>query len=146
MKQYTLHVLFSPCREKSTKRAPRKESTHGTFLTDPFPLSACHFARRNGFIRCSVAVCHRAAMAAERRHCGYLPVRQKQRGEFRADGAPPSVRVFGFWRPSARSALGAEWRRGRAHQGDGFPRKGPWVSSLGGVLLVLFFRHGKKST
>ena len=37
-------VLFSLCREKSTKRAPLKESTHGTFLKDPFPLSARHFA------------------------------------------------------------------------------------------------------
>ena len=26
------------------KRAPLKESTHGTFLKDPFPLSARHFA------------------------------------------------------------------------------------------------------
>ena len=39
-----VYVLFSPCREKSTKRAPLKESTHGTFLKDPFPLSARHFA------------------------------------------------------------------------------------------------------
>ena len=38
------YVLFSLCREKSTKRAPRKESTHGTFLTDPIALSARHFA------------------------------------------------------------------------------------------------------
>ncbi|MBR5123551.1 MAG: hypothetical protein IKU90_00340, partial [Clostridia bacterium] len=29
------YVLFCPWRQKSTKRAPRKESTHGTFLTDP---------------------------------------------------------------------------------------------------------------
>ena len=34
------YVLFSLCREKSTKRAPLKESTHGTFLKDPFPYSA----------------------------------------------------------------------------------------------------------
>ncbi len=39
-----VYVLFSPCREKSTKRAPLKESTHGTFLKDPIPLSARHFA------------------------------------------------------------------------------------------------------
>ncbi len=35
---------------------------------------------------------------------------------------------------------------GRADQAKGSLRKVPWVLSLSGVLLVLFFRQGKKST
>ena len=37
-------------------------------------------------------------------------------------------------------------RKSRADQDDGYVRKKPWVSSLRGVLLVLFCRHGQKST
>ena len=33
-----------------------------------------------------------------------------------------------------------------AHKDDGYVRKKPWGSSLRGVLLVLFCRHGQKST
>ena len=50
------YVLFSLCREKSTKRAPRKESTHGTFLTNPIPSSARHYTRGEMATRCTVAV------------------------------------------------------------------------------------------
>ena len=35
---------FCPWRQKGAQRAPLKESTHGTFLKDPIPLSARHFA------------------------------------------------------------------------------------------------------
>ena len=35
---------FCPWRQKGAQRAPLKESTHGTFLKNPFPLSARHFA------------------------------------------------------------------------------------------------------
>ena len=37
-------------------------------------------------------------------------------------------------------------RKSRAVQDDGYLRKKPWVSSLGGALLVLFSRHREKST
>ena len=40
-----VYVLFSLCREKSTKRAPLKEETHGFFLK--YPSSYCaHFFRQ----------------------------------------------------------------------------------------------------
>ncbi len=35
---------FCPWLQKGAQRAPLKESTHGTFLKDPIPLSARHFA------------------------------------------------------------------------------------------------------
>ena len=73
-----------------------------------------------------------------------LPAEKK--GEFRADGAPPSVRVFGSWRLYARSDSFAVWRKSRADQEDGYLRKKPWVSSLSGVLSVAFCRHGQKAT
>ena len=71
---------------------------------------------------------------------------QKQRDEFRAVGAPPSVRVFGSWRLYARSDSFAGWRKSRADLEDGYLRKKPWVSSLSGVLSVAFCRHGQKAT
>ena len=35
-------------------------------------------------------------------------------------------------------------RKSRAEQGDGFPRKGPWVPFLGGALWAPFSRQGEK--
>ena len=78
------------------------------------------------------------------RQTPYLPAEKK--GELRADGAPPIVRVIGSWRPFAQSDSFASRRKSRADQDDGYVRKKPWVSSLRGVLLVLFCRHGQKST
>ena len=43
------------------------------------------------------------------RQTPYLPAEKK--GEFRADGAPPFVRVIGSWRPYARSTSFAYWRK-----------------------------------
>ena len=37
-------VLFSPCREKSTKRAPRKGGPHGASLTEPTTCARDPFA------------------------------------------------------------------------------------------------------
>ncbi len=78
------------------------------------------------------------------RQTPYLPAEKK--GELRADGAPLSVRVIGSWRLSAQSDSFASRRKSRADQVVGFSREAPWVTPLRGVLLVLFFRHGKKST
>ena len=38
------------------------------------------------------------------------------------------------------------FRRMRCRSGDRLPKERTWVLSLGGVLLVLFCRHGQKST
>ena len=40
------HVLFSPCREKSTKRAPRKRGPQGASLTEPTTCARDPFARK----------------------------------------------------------------------------------------------------
>ena len=71
---------------------------------------------------------------------------QKQRNEFRAVVTLTDVRAFGSWRPHARSDSFAVWRKSRADEDDGYLRKKPWVSSLGGVLSVAFCRHGQKAT
>ena len=39
-------VLFSPCREKSTKRAPRKGGPQGASLTEPTTYARDPFAHR----------------------------------------------------------------------------------------------------
>ena len=49
---------------KVPKEAPRKESTHGTFLTDPIALSARHFTKGEMATRCKVAVCRVAEVSA----------------------------------------------------------------------------------
>ena len=78
------------------------------------------------------------------RQTPYLPAEKK--GEFRADGAPPFVRVIGSWRPCARSDSFAFWRKSRADQVEGFSREAPWVTPLRGALSVPFSRHGEKET
>ena len=78
------------------------------------------------------------------RQTPYLP--EEKKGEFRADGTLPFVRAFGSLRPHAQSDSFASWRKSRADQVVGFLREAPWVTPLRGVLLVLFCRHGQKST
>ena len=102
------------------KRAPLKESTHGTFLKDPFPLSARHFAygeMANALLSRSLPWSRTVVRVTTARLVTRLvrptvspsPTsktatwRIQQMGEFRADGTLPSVRALGFWRPYARS-------------------------------------------
>ena len=57
----------------------------------------------------------------------------------------PTVRLYGklrLYRVSAHLPLANE----HADEGIGSLRKVPWVLSLSGALLVLFCRHGQKST
>ena len=61
-------------------------------------------------------------------------------------GAPPAIRLHGKLRLNSALASFAIKRKRRADKGKGSLRKVPWVLSLSGVLLVLFFRQGKKST
>ena len=56
---------------------------------------------------------------------------QKPRGEFRAVGAPPSVRVFGSWRPDAQSdSFVPEWAKESRRSGGGFLKGGTVGDSL----------------
>ena len=105
---------------KVPKESPLKESTHGTFLKDPFPLSARHFAygeMANALLSRSLPWSRTVVRMTTARLVTRLvrptvspsPTsktatwRIQQMGEFRADGAPPFVRVIGSWRPYARS-------------------------------------------
>ena len=59
------------------------------------------------------------------------------KGEFRADGAPPFVRVNGSLRPHAQSDSFA-LRKSRANQVVGFLREAPWVTPLSGDSFGTF--------
>ena len=65
-----IYVLFSPCREKSTKRAPLEGKTHGFPLKSPFSFACAE--RRNSaplLIARQVAVqpfCRKRAISAAR--------------------------------------------------------------------------------
>ena len=102
------------------KRAPLKESTHGTFLKNPFPLSARHFAygemanalssRSLPWSRVAVRVTAARLVARLVATHGFpLPDKKnsnlglQQSGELRAVVTLTSVRVIGSWRLSARS-------------------------------------------
>ena len=58
--------------------------------------------------------------------------------------APTTPRVTVRWRRIR--AISPPRSGGRANEDDGSLRKKPWVSSLGGALLVLFSPRGEKST
>ena len=58
--------------------------------------------------------------------------------------APTTPRVTVRWRHGC--AISPPRGGGRADKDDGSLRKKPWVSSLGGALLVLFSPRGEKST
>ena len=58
--------------------------------------------------------------------------------------APTTPRVTVRWRHIR--AISPPWNGGRANEEDRSLRKKPWVSSLGGALLVLFSPRGEKST
>ena len=58
--------------------------------------------------------------------------------------APTTPRVT--VRPRHICAISPPWNGGRANEEDRSLRKKPWVSSLGGALLVLFSPRGEKST
>ena len=65
------------------------------------------------------------------RQTPYLPAEKK--GEFRADGAPPSVRVFGSWRPCAQSdSFAPLWAKESRRSGGGFLKGGTVGDSLEG--------------
>ena len=68
-------------------------------------------------------------------------------GDFRADGAPPFVRVIWCPRPSAHSdSFALLWARESRAQVVGSVREAPRGPPLRGALLVLFSRQGEKST
>ena len=102
------------------KRAPLKESTHGTFLKNSIALSARHFAygeMDNALSGRSLPWSRTVVRVTTARLAACLVATQsfsfsdkingdfgqKPRGEFRTGGAPPSVRVFGSWRLYAQS-------------------------------------------
>ena len=58
--------------------------------------------------------------------------------------APTTPRVYG--KPRRIRAISPPRGGGRAEKEDRSLRKKPWVSSLGGALLVLFSPRGEKST
>ena len=78
---------------------------------------------------------------------------QKQSGEFRAVGAPPSVRVFGSWRPYAQSdSFAPLWAKVSRGSGGGFLKGGTvgdsleWRSFVKCEALRLSSRQGEKGT
>ena len=65
------------------------------------------------------------------RQTPYLPAEKK--GEFRTNGAPPSVRVIGSWRPYAQSdSFAPLWARESRGSGGGFLKGGTVGDSLEG--------------
>ena len=65
------------------------------------------------------------------RQTPYLPAEKK--GEFRADGVPPSVRVIGSWLPHAQSdSFAPPWAKESRGSGGGFLKGGTVGDSLEG--------------
>ena len=99
--------------------------------------------------RCAAIVAVAASPLRRARHAirqtPYLPAEKK--GELRANGAPPSVRVIGSWRLSARSgSFAPPWAKESRRSGGGFLREAPWVTPLRGALSVPFSQHVEKGT
>jgi len=76
-----------------------------------------------------------------------FPVPLRASGELSADGAPPFVRAIGYPRPSAHSdSFATPMAKESRTQVVGSVREAPGGLPCVAFLLVLFFRHGKKST
>ena len=147
---------------KVPKERPLRESPTVPPLRNPPPNPHDSFALRKSLTARVVAKTQRPARTAERRSCGTRPfasapscsfscrIKEKpwvatKRVNIRAVVTLTAVRLSGklrLYSVSAHLPLANE----HADQAIGSLRKVPWVLSLRGVLLVLFFRHGKKST
>ena len=102
-----IYVLFSPCREKSTKRAPRKGGPQGASLTEPTTYARDPFAHKGakesecaegrGQQRARTNGGAPSALSSpEARRRKRKPIESSPRtGETRELGAPPRLRTSG---------------------------------------------------
>ena len=140
---------------KVPKERHLREAWRPPLRNPPSPRDPFAHAGRRGLIARKVEDTRYPARTAERRPRGNRPRRGEERGiMFRISANRPNPRA-------RRSAEVADCRRpvnyprirpfcprqkGSAGQGIGSARKGPGSFPCVAILLVLFFRHGKKST
>ena len=97
--------------------------------------------------RCAAIVAVAASLPRRERSAirqtPYLPAEKK--GEFRADGAPPSVRVIGPWRLHAQSdSFAPLWAKESRGSGGGFLKGGTVGDSLEGRSFGTFLSTGRE--
>ena len=148
-------VLFSPCREKSTKRAPRKGGPKVPPLRNPPPMRATPSpteGRRSLNAR-KVEDSRGPARTAERRSRGTRPKRGEERGNLPcipANGGKSASSALrrGCGHPStcevtAHKALLPPGKRAR-RTGDRILKESTWVLSLSGDSFGTFLSPRKE--
>ena len=148
-------VLFSPCREKSTKRAPRKGGPQVPPLRNPPPMRATPSptkGRRSLNAR-KVEDSRGPARTAERRPRGTCPKRGEERenpsNQPRERGKPASSALRrGCGHPATREvtahkALLPPGKRAR-RTGDRILKESTWVLSLSGDSFGTFLSPRKE--